>query len=338
MFDVNDLGGEEVFVAEQKVVKDVNKNVVEEVVNAAQDSTTTTTVTTEEITLAQALEALKTLKAKVKGIVIQEQEEPSKSTTTTTATIPKQQSQDKAQEQEELSDVEKATSFQQLLKKRRKHFASKRSEEKRNKPPTQAQKKKIMCTYLKNMEGYKLKDLKLKEFDKIQDMFNRAFKRVNTFEDIRIELVKGKEKRTGEELIQKSTKKQKVEDDKEIAKLKQLIKIIPNKQEVAIDDIPLVVKSPRIVDWNIHKEGKKSYYQIVRADEKSQMYMVFSKMLESFDREDLKDLYKLVKAKFKSTRPVEDLNLLLWGDLKIMFEPHVEDKVWKLQQGYKVLN
>nr|GEX86638.1 putative ribonuclease H-like domain-containing protein [Tanacetum cinerariifolium] len=44
-----------------------------------------------------ALEALKTSKPKVKGIVIQEQEEPSKSTTTT-ATIPKLQSQDKGKE------------------------------------------------------------------------------------------------------------------------------------------------------------------------------------------------------------------------------------------------
>ncbi|GJZ87414.1 hypothetical protein Tco_0659024, partial [Tanacetum coccineum] len=63
-----------------------------------------------------------------------------------------------AQEQEELSIEEKATLFQQLLEKRRKHFAAKRAEEKRNKPPTKAQQRKIMCTYLKNMEGYKLKD------------------------------------------------------------------------------------------------------------------------------------------------------------------------------------
>nr|GEV30089.1 hypothetical protein [Tanacetum cinerariifolium] len=75
-----------------------------------------------------------------------------------------------AQEQEELSDAEKATLFQQLLEKRRKHFIAKRAEEKRNKPSTQAQQRKIMCTYLKNMEGYKLKDLKLKEFDRIQEI------------------------------------------------------------------------------------------------------------------------------------------------------------------------
>ncbi|GKE19477.1 hypothetical protein Tco_1427054, partial [Tanacetum coccineum] len=51
---------------------------------------TTVTITTKEITLAQALEALKTSKPKVKGIVFQE---PGKSTTTTT--ISSQQSQDK---------------------------------------------------------------------------------------------------------------------------------------------------------------------------------------------------------------------------------------------------
>ncbi|GKC32281.1 hypothetical protein Tco_1039575 [Tanacetum coccineum] len=75
----------------------------------------------------------------------------------------------------------------------------------------------------------------------------------------------------------------------------------------------------------------------MRADGKSQVYMFFSQMLKSFDRGDLKDLYKLVKATYKSTRPVEDLDLLLWGNLKTMFEPHIEDVVWRNQQEYKVL-
>ncbi|GKB74301.1 hypothetical protein Tco_0935713 [Tanacetum coccineum] len=61
-------------------------------------------------------------------------------------------------------------------------------------------------------------------------------------------------------------------------------------------------------------------------------------MLKSFSREDLEDLYKLVKAKYGSTRPVEDLDLILYGDLKIMFKPHVEDQVWKNQDDYNVLD
>ncbi|GJU83338.1 hypothetical protein Tco_1285703 [Tanacetum coccineum] len=115
-----------------------------------------------------------------------------------------------------------------------------------------------MCTYLNNMEGYKLQDLKLKGFDSIQEMFERAFKR------------------------------QMVEDDKEMAELKQCLEIILDEEEVTIDAIPLAVK------------------------------------------EDLEDLYKLVKAKYESTRPVEDLDLILWDDLKTMFEPHVEDEIYML--------
>nr|GEV40121.1 uncharacterized mitochondrial protein AtMg00810-like [Tanacetum cinerariifolium] len=145
-------------------------------------------------------------------------------------------------------DKEERLAREKAKKKKRKHFAAKRAEEKRNKPPTKAQQRKIICTYLKNMEGYKLKYLKLKEFDSIQEMFDKAFKRVNNFEDFKIELVKGKEKRAGTELIQEITKKQKVEDEKEISEIKQLMEIIPDKEEVAIDAIPLSVKSPKIID------------------------------------------------------------------------------------------
>ncbi|GKG21690.1 hypothetical protein Tco_0384285, partial [Tanacetum coccineum] len=81
-------------------------------------------------------------------------------------------------------------------------------------------------------------------------------------------------------MVEGKEKKQKVEDDKEAAELKQLMEIIPNEEEVTIDAILLAVNSPSIVGWKIHKEGRKSYYQIMRADGKSQMYMIFSQMLK----------------------------------------------------------
>ncbi|GKB35220.1 hypothetical protein Tco_0880162 [Tanacetum coccineum] len=152
------------------------------------------------------------------------------------------------QEQEELSEAKKATLFVQLLKKKRKHFAAKRAKEERNKPPTQAQQRKIMCTYLKNMEGKKPKDLKNKSFDSIQKMFDRAFKRVNTFVDFKTDLVEGCSKRAGEELEQENAKKLKVDDDKKTTELKNLIEVMPDEEEVALDAIPLAVKSPSIVD------------------------------------------------------------------------------------------
>ncbi|GJS76391.1 hypothetical protein Tco_0726272 [Tanacetum coccineum] len=44
----------------------------------------------------------------------------------------------------------------------KKNEVGKKAEEKRNRPPTRAQQRSIMCTYLKNMAGWKPKDLKSK--------------------------------------------------------------------------------------------------------------------------------------------------------------------------------
>ncbi|GJW30909.1 hypothetical protein Tco_0047784 [Tanacetum coccineum] len=143
-------------------------------------------------------------------------------------------------------------------------------------------------------------------------------------------------KRAGDELEQENAKKQKV-DDQEATKMKELIKIIPDEEEVAVDAIPLATKPPSIVDWKIVKEGKIRYYQIIRANRSSKMYSAFIQMLRSFDREDLETLLKLVKAKHGYTRPEEGYERVLWGDLKTMFEHHVEDAVWRNLQENKVL-
>ncbi|GKB39992.1 hypothetical protein Tco_0884934 [Tanacetum coccineum] len=190
-----------------------------------------------------------------------------------------------AEEQEKLSIKEKSKLFLQLLEERKKHFAAMRAQEKRNKPPTKAQKRNIMSTYLKNMVGYKHNQLKNKSFDDIQKLFDKAMKKVNIFVNIDTELVEGSEvraeaeiaqksssKRAGEALEQESSKKQKVDEDKETAELQRLIKVVPDKEEVAINAIPLATKPPSI------------------------------------------------------------------GDLKTMFDPHVEDQVWRNQQDYRVLD
>ncbi|GKA50411.1 putative ribonuclease H-like domain-containing protein [Tanacetum coccineum] len=109
---------------------------------------------------------------------------------------------------------------------------------------------------------------------------SKAMKRVNTFVDMDIELVGGSEvreegsetreesssKRASDELEQEHSKKQKIEDDKEIAELQSMMEIIPDEEEVAVDAIPLATKPPSIVDWKIIKEGKIGYYQIIRAE------------------------------------------------------------------------
>ncbi|GKA80011.1 hypothetical protein Tco_0786607 [Tanacetum coccineum] len=218
-----------------------------------------------------------------------------------------------AQEQEELTAEEKARLFVQFLEQRRKHFAAKRAEDKRNRPPTRAQQRSIMCTYLKNMEGWKPKNLKNKSFTNIQELFDKAMKRVNTFVDYRTELVEESSKKAEIKLEENSnSKKQKVKEDKKYKELKQCLEIVPDDgEDVTINATPLSIKSPTIVDYKIYQEGKKRYFQIIRADGKTQMYLTLRKMLKSFSSEYLEDLYKLVKSKYGLTRPVEDLDLIL---------------------------
>ncbi|GKD46888.1 hypothetical protein Tco_1271533 [Tanacetum coccineum] len=162
MFDVDALNDEEEFIAGQ------NENVVEKVVNAAQDSTaaTTVTITTKEITLAQALEALKTSKPKVKGIVFQEL---SINTTLTYNFLHKIMDNGKIE-----TDLELAQNCKQRSKKK---------EQTTNPSST----KKVHVYLLEEYRGKKLKDLKNKYFDSIKKMFDRAFKRANTLLHFRIE-------------------------------------------------------------------------------------------------------------------------------------------------------
>ncbi|GJW83654.1 hypothetical protein Tco_0156799 [Tanacetum coccineum] len=207
-----------------------------------------------------------------------------------------------AREQEELTGEEKARLFVEILKKRKKHFTALRAQEKRNKPPTKAQKKSTMLTYLKNMVGYKQSQLKNKSFVEIQKLFDKAMTRVNMFVDMDTELVKesskkaeaeivqeSSSKRAGEELEQEVAKKQKIEDDKEKEDLKQCFEIVQD-DEVAIDVIPLSTKPAPIVNFQIHRKGRNGYYEIMRADGSSKIYLLFSQLLKEFDREELENL------------------------------------------------
>ncbi|GJW82764.1 hypothetical protein Tco_0155909 [Tanacetum coccineum] len=245
------------------------------------------------------------------------------------------------EEQEQLSIEEKSKLFVELLEKRKKHFASLRAQEKRSKPPTKAQKRNTMCTYLKNMAGYKHNQLKSKSYDEIQEMFDKEMKRVNTFVDMNTELVKGSKtkaegssKRAGDELEHEKVKKQKGDDDQEEEEMKKYIEIVKD-DEVAIDAIPLATKPPVIVEYQIDKDGRMGYFKLIRADGSSKRYSSMIKMLQGIDREDLETIWKLVKAKHENTRPEDNYERVLWGDLKVMFKPDIKSKIQKMNIKFR---
>ncbi|GJR71694.1 putative ribonuclease H-like domain-containing protein [Tanacetum coccineum] len=211
-----------------------------------------------------------------------------------------------AEEQEELTIEENSKMFVELMDKRKKHFARLRAEEIRSKPPTKAQKRTQMSTYLKNMAGYKQSQLKNKSFEEIQMLFDKTMKWVDLFVPMDSEVVKDSEKgaeessskREGIELEQEVSKKQKIDDDQDEAEMKKHMEIVFDEEELVFDVVPLAIKPPMIVDWKIIKEGKMGYFQLIRAD----------------------------GTKHGNTRPEEGYERVLWGDLKVMFEPDVESE------------
>ncbi|GJY82503.1 hypothetical protein Tco_0495879, partial [Tanacetum coccineum] len=320
MFGGNDLDGDEVIIESVDAVNTAEETrTLAELKSAKPKATTITTTPTLKTTIAATTITAVSTRPIDKGLVIHEHEQAP--TPTNSSQQPSQvKVQDKAEE-EERHTREKAQQMEEA------NIAwddvqAKRTEEKRNISPTRAQKRSIMCTYLKNMEGWKPKSLKNKSFANIQELFDKAMKRVNTFVDYKTELVEESSKkeeaeiahesslkRAGEELEQESFKKQKLEEDKVSKELKQCLEIVPDDgDDVTIDATPLSTKSPTI-------------------------------MLKNFDREDLEVLWSIVKARFKKIEAVNYMDNFLLLNLKTTFEHHVEDNVWKNRQGLvKVLN
>nr|GEY38598.1 hypothetical protein [Tanacetum cinerariifolium] len=72
--------------------------------------------------------------------------------------------------------------------------------------------------------------------------------------------------------------------------------------------------------------GDVGYYDIHKADGSYKTYIFFSEMLNDFDREYLIVLYRLFNEMYAFTRPGFD-DLMLWGDMKIMFKAIGDDEV-----------
>nr|GEY83200.1 hypothetical protein [Tanacetum cinerariifolium] len=316
MFGVNDLDGNEVVVdvsASEKVKQSVK--VVEKEVSAADPVTLLMQAELEE---EKRLARLKEEETNI--ALVAEWDNTQAMMDADCKLVARLQEEERG----ELSIEEKLRLFVELMDKRKKHFARLRAKKIRNKPPTKAQKRNQMCTYLKNMENYKHNQLKNKSFKEIQVLFNNTMKWIEAFIPMDIELVKGSEKaiegsekavecskkaeegiskRARSNLEQEDAKRQRLEEENENAELKRCLEIILEDDDVSIEATPLSFKSPTIVDYKIYKEGKKSYFKIIRADGNSQSYLTFEKMFKNFNKEDLEVL---------GCKPLGVASLIFW--------------------------
>nr|GEU33148.1 putative ribonuclease H-like domain-containing protein [Tanacetum cinerariifolium] len=130
-----------------------------------------------------------------------------------------------------------------------------------------------------------------------------------------------KVKKQGLMIDQGSSKRMKISQGASKEELKGMMQLVP-LEEVYIE--ALHVKHP-IIDWEIHSEGKREYWKIIRLGGHTTVYQFFVDMLKQFDREDLYQLWTLVKETFSTKQATRDKEKELWVELKRMFEPDFED-------------
>nr|GEZ36695.1 hypothetical protein [Tanacetum cinerariifolium]GEZ36894.1 hypothetical protein [Tanacetum cinerariifolium] len=134
----------------------------------------------------------------------------------------------------------------------------------KRKPHIEAQARKNMMVYLKNVTK-----------EQMEEEENTTLQTIN------------------ETPTEKAAKKRKLNE--EVEDLKRHLQIVPNKDDdVYTEATPLARKVP-VVDYEIIEINNKPYYKIIRVDGTHELYISFLTLLRNFDREDLEALWNLVK-------------------------------------------
>nr|GEX80742.1 hypothetical protein [Tanacetum cinerariifolium] len=196
-----------------------------------------------------------------------------------------------------------------------------------------------MMIYLKNTTGYKLDFFKGMLYDEICLIFQARFDANMRFlfrsreemEEEDQEVLKS----INETPTQKAGKRRKLNEEAQEAEdlKKHLVVADDEDDDLFTEATPLARKVP-VVDYQIVLIKNKPRFKIIKADETHQLYISFITLLKNFDREDLKNLWGIVKERFSTSKPTNFSDEYLLTTLKTMFEkPDGQDAVWKSQRS-----
>nr|GEV86931.1 hypothetical protein [Tanacetum cinerariifolium] len=197
------------------------------------------------------------------------------------------------------------------------------------KPLSRKQRQEFYMSIHKSHAGWKARHFKGMTLEEIKEKFDPVWKQFQDFIPIGSKEEAKRFKRKGLRLEQDSAKKVKTSEEVSEEDLKDMMQLVP-VEEVYVE--ALQVKH-LIIDWEVHTEGERSYWKIIRLGGSTTSYQFFVDMLKHFDREDLNQLWALVKETLNIKPAISDKEKELWVELKRLYEPDVEDQLWTQTQA-----
>nr|GEV79274.1 hypothetical protein [Tanacetum cinerariifolium] len=173
------------------------------------------------------------------------------------------------------------------------------------KPLTKKQQREFYTSVLRNQAGWKANHFKGMTLEEIKEHFDQVWKQIYDFIPIDSKEEAERFKRKGIRFELESVKKLKTSEEVKATeevpeeKLKEMMQLVP-VEEVYVE--ALQVKH-LIIDW------------------------------KHLDREDLNQLWRLVKESFSIRLPTSDKEIELWVELKRLYEPDDEDQLWTHTQN-----
>nr|GFC06126.1 hypothetical protein [Tanacetum cinerariifolium] len=205
----------------------------------------------------------------------------------------------------------------------------------KKKPQSESEARKNMIAYLKNTKGFKMAFFKGKTYDQIRLIFQARFdanmrfllKSKKEMEKEEVEIIKSINETPAQKVAKRRRLREQAKEDENLKK----------QLEVVVDDVlieaTLIGRKVPVVNYEIVMINNKPRYKIFRAYDTHQLYTSFITLLKNFDREDLEDLWKIMKARFSTSKPTNFTDDYLLVTLKNMFEKtYAQDVIWRSQQ------
>nr|GEU39294.1 hypothetical protein [Tanacetum cinerariifolium] len=176
------------------------------------------------------------------------------------------------------------------------------------KPLTRKQQREFYTSVLRNQAGWKAKHFKGMSLEEIKEKFDPVWKQIQDFIPVGSKEETKRFKRKCLRLEQESVKKLKTSEE------------VKATEEVLEEKVKEMMQL-------------RCYWKIIRLGGSSASYQFFVDMFKHLDREDLNQLWELVKETLSIRPATSDKEMEIWVELKRLYEPDVKDQLWTHTQN-----